>query len=176
MEDKKIGAGINAPKEINVIIEIIPGTPVKYEYDKESGFLVVDRTLSSSVTSYPCSYGFVPSTLSGDGDPLDVLVHTHYALLPKSVISVKPVGVLMTEDEKGSDEKILAVPADHVDGSYANINSYKELPDTFINQIEHFFAHYKDMEKGKFVKISGWKDYDGAEQVVAEAIERYNTR
>lgn len=169
LENLKIGK--TPPKEVNVIIEIPANSgPIKYEFDKKSAMIIVDRFMPTSM-SYPCNYGFIPHTLSGDGDPVDVLVYTNYPLLPGVVISVKPIGVLITEDEKGKDEKILAVPTEKVDQFFININSYKDLPQVIIDKITHFFENYKKLEKGKWVKVSGWKDAKAAEDVIMQAIK-----
>jgi len=172
MNYDKLKIGKNPPDEINVIIEISMNSgPIKYEFDKVTNSLVVDRIMQSSM-QYPCNYGFVPHTLSGDGDPIDVLVYTNYPVIAGAMISVKPIGVLITEDEKGKDEKILAVPVAKVDPFFANINSYKDLPESLIEKINHFFSHYKDLEKGKWVKITGWEGVEKSKQIIKEAIER----
>lgn len=174
MDISKIAIGKNPPKEINVIIEVPQNSaPVKYEMDKDSGAIFVDRFLTTSM-NYPCNYGFVPHTLSGDGDPADVLVISRFPVNPGSVIPARPIGVLLMEDESGEDEKILAVPLKKIDPFYENINSYKDLPEIFIQQISHFFERYKDLEKGKWVKVKGFKGADVAESLIKEAIERYN--
>lgn len=169
---EKVKVGKNPPKEVNVIIEIpMNSGPIKYEYDKDSGLIVVDRFMPTTM-SYPCNYGFVPHTLSGDGDPVDVLVYTNHPILPGAMISVKPIGVLITEDEKGMDEKVLAVPADKIDQFFADVKSYKDVPSVVIDRIKHFFENYKALEKGKWVKVQGWADADEAEQVIMDSIER----
>jgi len=174
MSAKKLSTGKNAPNEVNVLIEIpMNAGPIKYEYDKDLEMIVVDRFMPTSM-SYPCNYGFIPNTLSGDGDPADVLVYTNYPITPGALISVKPIGVLMTEDEKGSDEKILAVPANKIDPFFENVNSYKDLPSIVIQKIEHFFQNYKALEKGKWVKTSGWKDENGAKEIIKLAIETFS--
>lgn len=173
MDISKIPAGKNVPDEINVIIEIQAGcAPVKYELDKDSGALFVDRFVQTSMT-YPCNYGFIPHTLSGDGDPSDVLVIVDTPLVPGCVIAARPIGVLLMEDESGVDEKILAVPTVKTHPLYKNINSYKDLPEITLNKIEHFFQHYKALEKGKWVKIIGWDDVAKAKSLVNEAITRH---
>ena len=172
MDISKIPAGKNPPEEVNVIIEIPANSgSIKYEFDKKSGAIVVDRFMPTSM-SYPCNYGFIPHTLSGDGDPADVLVYTNHPLHPGTVISVKPIGVLVTEDEKGSDEKILTVPANKIDPFFEKINSYTQLPEIVIQKITHFFENYKKLEKGKWVKVIGWKDENTAKQVILDAIKR----
>ena len=167
-----IPAGKNPPSDINVVIEVPMGSnPVKYELDKESGALFVDRFLTTAM-HYPCNYGFIPHTLSGDGDPADVLVVSNLPVTPNAVIRARPIGVLLMEDESGQDEKILAVPVSKLDPYFDKIQSYKDLPEIFIKQIAHFFEHYKDLEKGKWVKILGWEGKEKAEQLIKEAIDR----
>jgi inorganic pyrophosphatase len=167
-----ISIGKNPPNDVNVIIEVpIGGEPIKYEMDKEAGTLVVDRFLYTAMR-YPGNYGFIPHTLSGDGDPCDVLVANTRAIIPGAVISVRPVGVLVMEDNAGEDEKIVAVPSHHLTQRYERVNSYRDLPDITIKQIEHFFAHYKDLEPGKWVRIKHWGDADEARRLILEGIER----
>ncbi len=170
MDISKISAGKNFPENINVIIEIPANTPgIKYEFDKESGAIFVDRFLQTPM-HYPANYGFVPNTLSGDGDPADVLVISRYNLIPASVIEAKPIGVLITKDEKGYDEKIIAVPSASVSREYENINDISDLPQLILDQIKHFFEHYKDLEKGKFVEIEGFKDASEAKEVLRRSL------
>lgn len=172
MDLKKIPIGKNPPNDVNVVIEIpLKGDPVKYEVDKESGAMFVDRFLHTAMY-YPCNYGFIPNTLSDDGDPVDVLVVGRHAVVPGSVMRSRPIGVLMMEDEAGQDEKILAVPHPKLHPFYDDVQSYKDLPPTLIQQIEHFFAHYKDLEEGKWVKVTGWRDADEAGKIIVQAIER----
>lgn len=167
-----IPTGKNPPHDVNVIIEVpIGGEPIKYEMDKEAGTLVVDRFLYTSMR-YPGNYGFIPHTLSGDGDPCDVLVANTRAIVPGAVISVRPVGVLIMEDDAGEDEKIIAVPSAKLTRRYEKVASYTDLPDITIQQIEHFFAHYKDLEPGKWVKILRWGGADEAHRLILEGIER----
>lgn len=167
-----ISIGKNPPRDINVIIEVpIGGEPIKYEMDKDAGTLVVDRFLYTSMR-YPGNYGFIPHTLSGDGDPCDVLVANTRAIVPGAVINVRPVGVLLMEDDAGQDEKIIAVPSTKLTRRYEKVSSYKDLPDITIQQIEHFFAHYKDLEEGKWVKITRWGDAAEAETLILEGIQR----
>ena len=167
-----IRAGDHPPEDINVIVEVpVGGEPIKYELDKESGALVVDRFLYTPMR-YPGNYGFVPHTLCGDGDPLDVLVANTRALVPGSVINCRPVGVLVMEDESGMDEKLIAVPSSHVTRRYEGVRSVADLPEITRNQIEHFFQHYKDLEPGKWVKIARWGDAANARDVVLESIRR----
>lgn len=172
MDIKKIAVGKNAPDEVNVIIEIPQDSgSIKYEFDKEIGAIVVDRFMPTSM-SYPCNYGFIPNTLSGDGDPVDVLVYSREPIHPGALISVRPIGVLLTEDESGKDEKLLAVPAGKIDVFMKDIKSYKDLPEIAINRISHFFENYKKLEAGKWVKVSGWEDADKAKEIILEGIKR----
>lgn len=158
----------------NVIIEIpMSDAPVKYEFDKEVGAIVVDRFMQVSM-SYPCNYGFIPNTLSDDGDPADVLVISHHAIIPGAIIKVRPVGVLLMEDESGMDEKILAVPVSKLDVTFENTKDIGDVSEMLKNRIQHFFEHYKKLEKGKWVKIIGWKGVDIATKTIDEAIERHN--
>lgn len=174
MNLKKLTAGKNAPEEVNVLIEIpMNGGPIKYEFDKELEMIVVDRFMQTTM-SYPCNYGFIPNTLSGDGDPADVLVYSNYPITPGALVKARPIGVLMTEDEKGMDEKILAVPASKIDPFFDGINSYKDLPELAVQKIEHFFENYKKLEKGKWVKVSGWKDAKEAKEIIKIAIDAHN--
>ena len=169
-----IPIGQNPPHDVNVVIEVpIGGEPIKYEMDKNAGTLVVDRFLYTSMR-YPGNYGFIPHTLSGDGDPCDVLVANTRAIVPGAVISVRPVGVLIMEDDGGQDEKIIAVPSAKLTRRYEKVSSYTDLPQITIEQIEHFFAHYKDLEPGKWVKILRWGDAAEARSLIGEGIERAN--
>lgn len=171
MDISKIAIGKNPPQEINVIIEVPMGAdPVKYEMDKDSGAITVDRFVQTSM-HYPCNYGFIPHTLSLDGDPADVLVVTRFPLLAGSVIAVRPIGVLLMEDDGGKDEKILAVPTTKLDPYYADIKEYTDLPAIFVDQIRHFFEHYKDLEKGKWVKITGWDGSKRAGELIEASIK-----
>jgi inorganic pyrophosphatase len=170
MDISKIPIGENAPWDINVIIEVPMGSePIKYEMDKASGAIFVDRFLHTAMT-YPCNYGFVPHTLSGDGDPCDVLVVGRRPLMPGCVLGVRPVGVLIMEDEAGRDEKILAVPATRLHPFYNDVKSYTDLPEIMREQIAHFFQHYKDLEKNKWVKVLGWENADRAAEIILEGI------
>jgi len=172
MDFSRISSGKNPPKEINVVIEVPMGaTPVKYEADKASGAIIVDRFLTTAMF-YPCNYGFIPHSLSGDGDPADVLVITRFPVNSGAVIPARPIGVLLMEDESGQDEKILAVPAKKIDPYYADIQSYKDLPKVFLAQISHFFERYKDLEEGKWVKVKGWEDSSRAEELIIEALRQ----
>jgi len=167
-----LSIGDHAPSDVNVVIEVpIGGEPIKYEMDKASGALVVDRFLYTSMR-YPGNYGFVPHTLSGDGDPCDVIVANTRALMPGSVISARVVGVLLMEDEAGQDEKILAVPSSWLTQRYDGVHDYTDMPEITLKQIEHFFAHYKDLEGTKWVKVLGWGDAARARELIAEGIER----
>ena len=167
-----IAVGQNPPEDVNVIIEVpIGGEPIKYEMDKEAGTLFVDRFLYTSMR-YPGNYGFVPHTLSGDGDPCDVLVANTRAIVPGAVINVRPVGVLVMEDNAGEDEKIIAVPSHRLTKRYDRVLTYTDLPQITIEQIEHFFAHYKDLEPGKWVKIQRWGDAEEAKRLIREGIAR----
>jgi len=172
MRIDQIPVGRNVPDDVNVIVEVpIGGEPIKYELDKAAGTLVVDRFLYTSMR-YPGNYGFIPHTLSGDGDPVDVLIANTRAIAPGAVISVRPVGVLLMEDNAGQDEKIVAVPSTHISARFDGITSYNDLPDITVKQIEHFFAHYKDLEPGKWVKILGWRDAAEAKRLINEGVER----
>jgi inorganic pyrophosphatase len=172
MDISKIPSGRNPPWDVNVIIEVPLGSaPIKYEMDKDSGALFIDRFLHTAM-HYPCNYGFIPHTLSGDGDPADVLVVGRRAVVPGCVIGVRPVGVLLMEDEAGTDEKILSVPGTRLHPFYHDIRTYKDLPSILCEQIRHFFEHYKDLEPNKWVKVIGWKDAEYAAELISEAIER----
>lgn len=173
MDVSKVSAGKNPPVSVNVVIEVPMGAlPVKYEMDKESGAMLVDRFLATPMF-YPCNYGFIPQSLSGDGDPADVLVVCPYPLISGSVIAVRPVGVLLMEDEGGQDEKIIAVPVPKLTPLYNDVKSYEDLPKSLIAQIQHFFEHYKDLEDGKWVKVVGFADAKKAESLISQAIANY---
>lgn len=173
MNLNEIPAGKNAPSEVNVVIEVPMGvSPVKYELDKDSGALFVDRVLHTAMY-YPCNYGFIPQTLGGDGDPLDVLVASTVPVTPGCVLPARVIGVLMMEDEKGEDEKILAVPATKIFPYFDNVKSYRDLPEILIKQITHFFEHYKDLEKNKWVKVTGWKEAADAESLIRAGLDRH---
>jgi inorganic pyrophosphatase len=175
MRIEHIAIGTNPPDDINVIVEVpIGGEPIKYELDKKAGTLVVDRFLHTPMR-YPGNYGMVPHTLSEDGDPIDVLVASTRPIVPGAVINVRPVGVLKMNDEGGGDEKIIAVPSTHLTKRYVNVLNYTQLPGISLEQIEHFFAHYKDLEPGKWVKILGWGDVDEAKRMIVDAIARAKT-
>jgi inorganic pyrophosphatase len=167
-----ISIGTNPPEDINVIIEVpLGGQPIKYEMDKEAGMLVVDRFLYTPM-SYPGNYGFVPHTLSEDGDPIDVLVCNTRSLVPGCLINVRPIGVLIMEDNAGQDEKIIAVPSHHLTKRYDDIIEFSDMPEITRQQVEHFFEHYKDLEPGKWVKIGNWHGTDIAKRLITESIDR----
>ena len=167
-----IPVGKNVPEEVNVIIEVpIGGEPIKYELDKASGALVVDRFLYTAMR-YPGNYGFIPHTLSDDGDPCDVLVANTRAIVPGAVMSVRPVGVLLMEDEAGGDEKIIAVPASKLTQRYDKVRTYSDLPEITLQQIQHFFEHYKDLEPGKWVKVLRWGGPEDAHKLILEGAAR----
>ncbi|HUO29892.1 MAG TPA: inorganic diphosphatase [Bryobacteraceae bacterium] len=176
MDITKINIGRNPPDDINVIIEIPQGGyPVKYEMDKASGAMFVDRFLHTSMI-YPGNYGFIPHTLAVDGDPTDVMVVGQSPVIPGAIIRSRPVGVLLMEDENGLDEKILAVPVDALHPFYSKVVSYTDFPEILTDQIAHFFKHYKDLEKGKWVKGLKWADPDEARTVINESITRLQNR
>ena len=172
MDLARISSGRNPPKDLHAVIEIpLGGVPVKYEIEKSSGALFVDRFLHTAMF-YPSNYGFIPHTLSADGDPCDIMVVSQVPVVPGAVIRCRPVGALLMEDEAGGDEKILAVPVDALHPFYSGVQSYKDLPQIMCEQIAHFFQHYKDLEKGKWVTIVKWLDAEGAEKLVIDGIER----
>ena len=174
MRLEAIPAGNNAPEDINVIIEVpVGGEPIKYEMDKASGALFVDRYLYTSMR-YPGNYGFVPNTLSDDGDPVDVIIASTRAITPGAVMNCRPIGVLKMSDEAGGDEKILAVPTSKLTRRYENVINHTDLPEITLHQIEHFFQHYKDLEPDKWVKIEGWGDAAEAKKLIQQAIDRVN--
>ncbi len=170
-----IPIGKNPPDDVNVVIEVpIGGEPIKYEMNKEAGALFVDRFLYTPMR-YPGNYGFIPHTLSDDGDPCDVLVANTRPLIAGSYINVRPIGVLRMTDEAGGDEKIIAVPSPKLTKRYENVVNYTDMPEITWKQIEHFFLHYKDLEPGKWVKFAGWGDAAEAKRLILEAIERAKT-
>jgi inorganic pyrophosphatase len=172
MDLSRIPAGRNPPKDVNVLIEIpAGGLPVKYEMDKASGALFVDRFLHTAMF-YPGNYGFVPHTLSEDGDPIDVLVISSVPVIPGAVVRCRPVGVLVMQDQAGPDEKIIAVPTDDLHPFHTDVRSYRDLPDILLKQIEHFFKHYKDLEPSKWTKLGDWGGAEDAERLIKEAIHR----
>jgi inorganic pyrophosphatase len=175
MDISKIPVGSNPPESLNVVIEVpTGGEPVKYEFDKDSGALFVDRILHTPMR-YPANYGFVPHTLSPDGDPLDALVVARSPFVPGCVVRCRPIAVLNLEDEHGGDEKLLCVPDDKTFPYYSDVTEKEHLPDIVAAQIEHFFTHYKDLEKEKWVRVGTWGNSDDARRIVVEAIERYKT-
>ena len=167
-----ISTGNNPPYEVNVIIEVpVGGEPIKYEMDKDAGTLVVDRFLYTAMR-YPGNYGFIPHTLSSDGDPCDVLVANTRAIVPGAVIAVRPVGVLLMEDEAGGDEKIIAVPTSKLTQRYDKVKTHSDLPDITLQQIQHFFEHYKDLEDGKWVKVLRWGGIEDAHRLILDGVKR----
>jgi inorganic pyrophosphatase len=167
-----ISLGFNPPHEVNVIIEVpVGGEPIKYELDKAAGTLVVDRFLYTAMR-YPGNYGFIPHTLSEDGDPCDVLVASTRAIVPGAVMAVRPVGVLLMEDEAGGDEKIVAVPTSKLTKRYDRIRNYSDLPEITLEQIQHFFEHYKDLEPNKWVKVLRWEGAEAAHKLILDGIAR----
>lgn len=172
MSLKNIGYGPDAPKEVYAIIENpMGGDPVKYELDKETGAMFVDRFLHTAM-QYPGNYGFIPGTLSGDGDPVDIIIIGQISVMPGCVMPVRPVGVLMMEDEGGMDEKIIAVPANSLHPYHTDIESFEDLRPILREKIEHFFTHYKDLEKGKWSKVARWGDAEEAQKMILNGIER----
>lgn len=173
MSLNRVNPGRDIPNDFNVIIEIpAHGEPIKYEVDKESGAMFVDRFMSTAM-HYPCNYGYIPQTLSDDGDPVDVLVITPIPLITGVVVRCRPVGMLKMEDEAGEDAKLLAVPIDKLSNLYREIESPRDLPEAILNQITHFFQHYKDLEAGKWVKVSGWVGAAEAKAEIIAGVERY---
>lgn len=170
----RVDTGTAVPDDINVIIEIpLHGEPVKYEVDKETGAMFVDRFMATAM-HYPCNYGYIPHTLCDDGDPADVLVVTPLPLIPGSVIRCRPVGMLQMEDESGIDGKIIAVPINALTSLYSSVDNYLDLPGELLDRIAHFFDHYKDLEPGKWVKILGWVDMEAAKKEVLDSVARFN--
>ena len=169
-----ISIGENPPQDVNVIVEVpIGGEPIKYEWNKAAWALVVDRFLHTAMR-YPGNYGFVPHTLSDDGDPIDVLVANTRPIFPGALINVRPIGVLKMEDDGGGDEKIIAVPTPKLTMRYAEVKNYTDMPSITLQQIQHFFEHYKDLEAGKWVKLIGWGDADEARRLIVAAIAKAN--
>lgn len=170
----RVPAGKDLPNDFNVIIEIsMRSEPIKYEVDKESGAIFVDRFMSTAM-HYPCNYGYIPHTISGDGDPVDVLVVSQFALPPGVVVRCRPIGMLKMNDEAGEDAKVLAVPVDKLMPLYRNVVSYRDMPQSMLDQISHFFEHYKDLEPGKFVKVLGWGDVEDAKREILSGAKTYN--
>jgi inorganic pyrophosphatase len=173
MNLERVTAGRDVPNDVNVIIEIpMNADPVKYEVDKETGAVFVDRFMSTAM-HYPCNYGYVPRTLSGDGDPVDVLVISPFPLITGVVVRCRPVGMLQMKDEAGDDTKVLAVPIDRLTSQYRGIRSPRDLPETRLAAITHFFQHYKDLERGKWVKVRGWVGAAAAKREILEGIARF---
>jgi inorganic pyrophosphatase len=171
----RVSSGNNVPNDVNVVIEIPSHSdPVKYEVDKDTGAMFVDRFMGTAM-HYPCNYGYVPQTLSEDGDPVDVLVVTPIPVISGAVIRVRPLGMLCMTDEAGKDSKIIAVPIDKLSNLYTHMNSVRDLPKALLDSISHFFDHYKDLEPGKWVKIDGWVDTEEAKREILDSIERYRT-
>ncbi|MEW7980145.1 MAG: inorganic pyrophosphatase [Candidatus Sedimenticola endophacoides] len=169
----RVSSGKDIPNEINVIIEIPANSdPVKYEVEKTTGAMFVDRFMSTAM-HYPCNYGYVPHTLSDDGDPADILVITPYPLIPGSVIQCRPIGVLKMTDEAGDDAKILAVPIDKLARAYRKVSSYRDMPEDLLSQIAHFFEHYKDLDQGKWVRVDGWGGVDEAKKEIMDSVQRF---
>jgi inorganic pyrophosphatase len=173
---ENLKAGKQLPDDINVVIEIPSNSsPIKYELDKDSGMVMVDRFLSTAMF-YPCEYGFVPHTLSEDGDPVDVLVVSPHTLFPGAVIRCRPVGMLRMTDESGKDAKILAVPVDKLTPRYQHVKQPSDLGKELIDAIEHFFTHYKDLDKGKWVKVDGWEDVESARKEILASVKRFEEK
>ena len=176
MSLNNVSAGRDVPNDFNVVIEIpMNGDPVKYEVDKESGAIFVDRFMGTAM-HYPCNYGYVPNTLSADGDPCDVLVITPFPLPPGVVVRCRVLGVLKMTDEAGGDAKVLAVPVEKVLPLYANLKSIQDVPELTLRQIQHFFEHYKDLEKGKWVKVDGWEGPDAAKEEILSSVKAFETK
>lgn len=172
MSLKSLPPGKNPPSDIYVIIEIPKGSYIKYEIDEKTGAIMVDRILYTAMI-YPFNYGIVPQTLMEDGDPVDVLVLSHEPLYPGTIIRCRPIGVLEMEDEEGTDNKIIAVPISKIDPRFDGIKDISDIPEAELNKIKHFFEHYKELEKGKWVKVREFKPREVAEKMIEEAIERF---
>ncbi len=171
----RVDSGRDVPNDFNVVIEIpMNGDPIKYELDKVTGALFIDRFMSTSM-HYPCNYGYIPHTLSDDGDPVDVLVITPHPLIPGVVVRCRPLGVLKMTDEAGGDEKLLAVPIDKLTSIYSELKNVNDLPAVQLNQISHFFEHYKDLEPNKWVKVEGWFGVADAKRAITDGVQRYNS-
>jgi inorganic pyrophosphatase len=174
MSLNNVNAGRDVPNDFNVVIEIpMNADPIKYEVDKESGAIFVDRFMGTAM-HYPCNYGYIPDTIADDGDPCDVLVITPFALIPGVVVRCRALGVLKMTDEAGGDSKILAVPVEKILPVYANLQKVEDVPELTLRQIQHFFEHYKDLEKGKWVKVDGWEGPDAAKAEILSGVETYN--
>jgi len=176
MSLNNVNAGRDVPNDFNVVIEIpMNGDPVKYEVDKESGAIFVDRFMGTAM-HYPCNYGYVPNTIADDGDPCDVLVITPFPLIPGVVVRCRALGVLQMTDEAGGDAKILAVPVEKLAPQYANIKTHEDVSELTLRQIQHFFEHYKDLEKGKWVKVEGWAGPDAAKDEILGGVKNYEAQ
>lgn len=174
MEFNQLSAGKDLPHDVNVVVEISShSNPIKFEMDKDSGMMMVDRFLGTAMF-YPCEYGFIPHTLSEDGDPVDVLIVSPYSLPPRSVIRCRPIGLLRMEDESGKDAKILAVPINKLTTRYQHVQKPSDLGEELLKAIEHFFKHYKDLEKGKWVKVDKWEEVSKAHEEILVSVKRYN--
>ncbi|NJO37222.1 MAG: inorganic diphosphatase [Rhizobiales bacterium] len=172
MDISKVSIGKNPPDDINVVIEVsLRSDPIKYEFDKDSGAIMVDRFLYTTMF-YPCNYGFIPHTLAADGDPIDVMVIGRMPVQPGAILAARPIGVLELEDEAGGDEKILAVPARKITQLYDRVNSWLDVPEIDLKRIQHFFEHYKDLEPEKWTRVGSWRDTDIAHRLIGEAIDR----
>jgi len=171
MNLEAIPSGKNVPNDVYAVIEIPLNSTIKYEMNKEAGAIFVDRFLFTPM-AYPGNYGFIPHTLAEDGDPTDILVINNRPIMPGAVINVRPVGVLLMEDDGGKDEKIIAVPTNKLSLDYAHVQNYSDLPESLLKRIEHFFTHYKDLEPGKWAKIHGWKDKAQAHKFITDGIAR----
>jgi inorganic pyrophosphatase len=170
----RVPSGKDLPNDFNVVIEIsMHAEPIKYEVDKESGAVFVDRFMSTAM-HYPCNYGYIPHTIAGDGDPVDVLVMSQFALPPGVVVRCRPIGMLKMVDEAGQDAKLLAVPVDKLTPMYRSVTSPRDLPQIVLDQISHFFEHYKDLEPGKFVKVEGWGDIEDAKREIMQGVKAYS--
>ena len=170
----RVPSGLDLPNDFNVVIEIpMHSEPIKYEVDKDSGAIFVDRFMSTAM-HYPCNYGYIPHTIAGDGDPVDVLVMAQFPLPPGVVVRCRPIGMLAMEDEAGEDAKVLAVPVDQLTQMYRSVQAPRDLPQILLDQISHFFAHYKDLEAGKFVKVKGWVGAEEAKREIMSVVARYH--
>ena len=170
----RVPSGLDLPNDFNVVIEIpMHSEPIKYEVDKDSGAIFVDRFMSTAM-HYPCNYGYIPHTIAGDNDPVDVLVMAQFPLPPGVVVRCRPIGMLAMEDEAGEDAKVLAVPVDKLTQMYRSVQAPRDLPQILLDQIAHFFAHYKDLEAGKFVKVKGWVGAEQAKWEIMTGVARYN--
>ncbi len=170
----RVPSGLDLPNDFNVVIEIpMHSEPIKYEVDKDSGAIFVDRFMSTAM-HYPCNYGYIPHTIAGDNDPVDVLVMAQFPLPPGVVVRCRPIGMLAMEDEAGEDAKVLAVPVDKLTQMYRSVQAPRDLPQILLDQIAHFFAHYKDLEAGKFVKVKGWVGAEEAKREIMTGVARYN--